>query len=141
MEDDVRRSAQRRHAWVCALALALLTPGIEGCLFHRAQLNVANLGERVADVVPGKTRIEELEHMIGGPATSITPLAGGNLLYAWTFGDTKTAGLTLILINVSRTNSGIDTALFVVDSDGVVQSQKVGQNSKDLSWQWWAFGG
>ncbi len=136
----MRRSGQGRHAWACALALALFTPGIEGCLFHRAQLNVADLEERVAGVVPGKTRIEELERMIGGPATSITPLAGGNLLYAWTFGDTKTAGLTLILINISRTNSGIDTALFVVDPDGVVQSQKVGRNSRDLSWQWWAFG-
>ena len=136
----MRRSGRSRGAFVWALALALLAPGVEGCLFNRAQLNVVDLEQRVADVVPGKTRIEEVERKIGGPATSITPLAEGKLLYAWTFGDTKTAGLTLIVLNISRTNSGIDTALFVVDSDGVVQSQKIGQNSKDLRWQWWAFG-
>ena len=122
------------------MVVALLAPGVGGCTFSRAQINAADLEQRVANVVPGKTHIEEVERMIGGPATSITPVSGGNLLYAWAFGDAKTAGLTLILINIMKTNSGIDTAIFVVDEGGVVEEVKIGQNHKEVEWQWWAFG-
>lgn len=132
------KSRHRRPIWAFAVALLLL--GVEGCTFSRAQLNAADLEQRVAGVVPGRTRIEEVERLIGGPATSITPVGAGKLLYAWSFGDTKTAGLTLILINIMKTNSGIDTALFLVDGQGVVEETKIGQNHKQVSWQWWPFG-
>ncbi len=122
-----------------ALAVLLLL-SLPGCVFARAQLNAADLEERVAMVVPGATTMVEVEEAIGGPATSITPLGGGKLLHVYTFGDTKTAGLSLIVLNVSRTNSGIDTAFFVVNADGVVEEMRIGQNSKDVPWEWWAFG-
>lgn len=133
-------SRYRRLMWVSALVVALLAPGVAGCTFSRAQINVVDLEQRVANVVPGKTRIEEVERMIGGPATSITPLGSDKLLYVWTFGESKTAGLTLILINIMKTNSGIDTALFLVDEGGVVEEVNIGQNHKEVGWQWWAFG-
>ena len=131
---------RRRLIWTFILMVALLTPGLGGCTFSRAQINAADLEQRVANVVPGTTHIEEVERMIGGPATSITPVSTDRLLYAWTFGDSKTAGLTLILINIMKTNSGIDTALFLVDDQGVVEEAKIGQNHKEVGWQWWAFG-
>ena len=133
-------SRYRRLIWASTLVVALLAPGVGGCTFSRAQINAADLEQRVANVVPGKTHIEEVERMIGGPATSITPVGSDRLLYAWTFGDSKTAGLTLILINIMKTNSGIDTALFLVDEEGVVEEAKIGQNHKEVGWQWWAFG-
>jgi hypothetical protein len=121
--------------------IALLTLcALPGCLFARGQVNASDLPDRVSGVVPGTTTIAQVERMIGGPATSITPLGAGNLLHVYTFGDTKTAGLSLIVLNISRTNSGFDTAFFVVDPSGVVVEMKVGQNSKDLEWEWWAFG-
>lgn len=122
-----------------ALAVLLLL-SLPGCVFARAQLNAADLEERVARVVPGATTMAEVEEAIGGPATSITPLGGGKLLHVYAFGDTKTAGLSLIVLNVSRTNSGIDTAFFVVNTDGIVEEKRIGQNSKDVPWEWWAFG-
>ena len=136
----VTTSRYRRLMWASSLLVALLALGIEGCTFSRAQINAADLEQRVANVVPGTTRIEEVERMIGGPATSITPVGTDHLLYAWTFGDSKTAGLTLIFINIMKTNSGIDTALFLVDEGGVVEEAKIGQNHKEVGWQWWAFG-
>jgi hypothetical protein len=136
----VTTSRYRRLTWASMLVIALLAPGVEGCTFSRAQINAADLERRVANVVPGKTHVEEVERMIGGPATSITPVSSDRLLYAWTFGDSKTAGLTLILINIMKTNSGIDTALFLVDEEGVIEEAKIGQNHKEVGWQWWAFG-
>jgi len=136
----VTTSRYRRLIWASTLVVALLAPGVGGCTFSRAQINAADLEQRVANVVPGKTHIEEVERMIGGPATSVTPVGSDHLLYAWTFGDSKTAGLTLILINIMKTNSGIDTALFLVDQGGVVEEAKIGQNHKEVGWQWWAFG-
>ena len=136
----VKTSRYRRLIWASTLVVALLAPGIAGCTFSRAQINAADLEQRVANVVPGTTHIEEVERMIGGPATSITPVSSDRLLYAWTFGDSKTAGLTLILLNIMKTNSGIDTALFLVDEGGVVEEAKIGQNHKEVGWQWWAFG-
>jgi hypothetical protein len=127
------------HRIPTALALLALL-ALPGCLFSRAQLNAADLETRVSGVVPGKTSMAEVEEAIGGPATSITPVGGGKLLHVYSFGDTKTAGLSLIVLNISRTNSGIDTAFFVVNADGIVEEMSIGQNSKDLPWEWWAFG-
>jgi hypothetical protein len=118
-------------------AASLLTLG--GCTFHRAQINVADLEQRATAVQPGRTTVAELETILGGPATSITPI-GGKLLYVYTFGDSKTAGLTLILLNISKTNTAIDTALFLVDENDVVEWMGIGRNSSDVPWDWWAFG-
>lgn len=121
----------------CALA-ALVAATTAGCTFNRLQINDAGLPGKAAQIRPGVTTAEEMEALIG-PATSITPI-GRDLLYAYAFGDSKSAGLSLILFNVSKTNTGIDTALFLVGPDEVVQKVYVGRNAEDLPWQWWAFG-
>jgi hypothetical protein len=95
--------------------------------------------ERVTGVVPGQTTLAELEAMAGGPATSITPI-GDKRLYVYTFGDAKTKGLYLILLNISKTNSAIDTGIFPVNENNIVEWMQVGDNTKDLFWEWWAFG-
>jgi hypothetical protein len=121
-------------AWLGALAILL-----GACTWQRTQINQADLERRVAGVVPGQTTAAQLEQMAGGPPTSITPI-GQKQLYAYTYGDAKTEALTLLIINIGKTNSGIDTALFLIDEDGVVEFTRVGQNSKDIPWEWWAFG-
>jgi hypothetical protein len=121
-----------------SLLLALLVS--TGCLVSRGQVNVADLRDRVGGVVVDKTTIDEVEDMIGGPPISATPVGGGLIAYSWAFGDTKTMGLTLVIINITKTNSGIDTAVFVADKDRIVRGFFVGENSKDVPWQWWAFG-
>jgi hypothetical protein len=128
-----------RHSLLAVALLSALAVALGGCSFNRAQVNKADFEHRVARVVPGQTTLAELEAMAGGPATSITPI-GNKRLYAYTYGDSKTAALTLILLNISKTNAGFDTALFLVDENNVVEWAGVGKNSKDLPWQWWAFG-
>lgn len=122
-----------------AVALGIVVGGLGGCGFNRHQINQADLPERVAGVVPGQTTLAELEAMAGGPATSITPI-GDKRLYVYTFGDAKTKGLYLVLLNISKTNSAIDTGIFLVNQDNIVEWMQIGENSEDLPWEWWAFG-
>jgi hypothetical protein len=127
------------RALVVAIMLGSLVAVVSGCGFNRHQINQADLPNRVAGVVPGQTTLAELEAMAGGPATSITPI-GDKRLYTYTFGDAKTKGLYLILLNISKTNSAIDTASFLVNENNIVEWMQVGNNTKDLPWEWWAFG-
>jgi hypothetical protein len=134
-----RYNAMDRSSLIVAAALGALVIALVGCGFNRQQINHADLPERVAGVVPGRTTLAQLEEMAGGPATAITPV-GDKRLYTYTFGDAKTKGLYLILLNISKTNSGIDTASFLVNQDNIVEATQVGKNSENLPWEWWAFG-
>ena len=126
----------RRTAVLAALILWI--GGATGCVFNRLQINDPELPEKAQQLVKGKTTAKEVEQLLG-PATSITPI-GNKLLYAYTYGDSKTGGLSLIFFNVSKTNTGIDTALILVDESEIVQDVYLGKNSADLPWEWWAFG-
>ena len=129
----------RRSSLAVAVGFAAVVLALGGCSWGRQQINQADLESRVGGVVPGQTTAAELERMAGGPPTSITPI-GQKQLYAYTFGDSKSEALTLLIINIGKTNTGLDTALFLIDENGVVESSRVGTNSKDLPWEWWAFG-
>jgi len=129
-----------RYSLVGAVVLGLVVAALAGCGFNRANINHADLPTKVAGVVPGQTTLAELEQMAGGPATAITPVGDGKRLYTYTFGDSKTKGLYLIVLNISKTNTGIDTASFLVNQDDIVEAMQVGKNSEDLPWEWWAFG-
>jgi hypothetical protein len=130
----MKRTSLGAAIWTAAVVIAL-----GGCSWGRQQINQADLESRVTGVVPGQTTAAELERMAGGPPTSITPI-GQKQLYAYTFGDSKSEALTLLIVNIGKTNTGLDTALFLIDENGVVESSRVGTNSKDLPWEWWAFG-
>ena len=122
-----------------AIGVGVLIAAVSGCAWNRHQTNQADMVKRSAEVVPGQTTAAELEEIAGGPPTSITPV-GDKEAYVYTFGDAKTEALNLILIVISKTNSAIDTAVFLVDENNVVESMKVGNNTEDLPWEWWSFG-
>jgi len=128
-----------RYSLVGMILLGLGVTALTGCGFNRQQINQADLPQRVSGVVPGQTTLAELEQMAGGPATSITPV-GDKRLYVWTFGDVKTKGLYLVFLNISKTNTAIDTGIFLVNENNVVEWMQVGENTEDLPWEWWAFG-
>ena len=74
------------------------------------------------------------------PPNNIIPAAGGKTVFLYTFADSKTGGLNLVIFNTRKTNVGVDTALIIFDKNGVVEQVNVSENSKDLEWDWWAFG-
>ena len=110
-----------------------------GCSFGRAQLNMKRFQQTLPTIEPGVTHISVVEQAVG-PATSITPV-GDYLVYSWVYSDSKTQGLTLILLNISKTNTGFDVAhVRVRAADFIIEGVKLGKNSTEVDWEWWAFG-
>lgn len=111
-----------------------------GCTFNRTKTNLEDFHERIERVEVGVTTSEDLLDILGGPPTNIIDVAGDRRVWLYTFGDSKTSGLTLIVLNISKSNVGIDSAIFILDPDGVVEEARYSRNSEDLDWDWWAFG-
>ena len=124
----------------CALAvLAMLLAG-PGCLWRRARTNVADLPQRMEGVVEGQTTVSQLEEIMGSPPNNVIQLSGGGAILLYAFGDSKTNGMNLILLEITKTNVGVDSAIFIVDANNVIQEMTVSNNSQDLEWEFWAFG-
>lgn len=122
------------------LTLALLVAvAVSGCTFHRSRLNIEDFNAKAAQVTPGKTTAGQLVELLGSDPNTILPIEDGKSIYIYYFGDTKTSGLTLILINLMKTNSGIDSGFFILDKSNVVQRVFVSSNSEEVSWGWWPF--
>jgi hypothetical protein len=111
-----------------------------GCSWSRQRINVQGFHQKAEQVVPGETRAMELEVIFGTPAARVQELSGGEKMHVYSFGEAKTNGLTLILVNISRTNMGVDSGYFIEDSSGVIREKMISNNSRDLPWEWWAFG-
>jgi hypothetical protein len=117
-------------------ACALLA---SGCTFMRHHINTVDFHERIRNVEDGKTTTDELRDMIGSPPQSVLYTGKGERIWVYSFGEAKTAGLTLIVFNTLKTNMGLDGALFLIDENGVVKEHIVSNNSQDLAWEWWPF--
>ncbi len=122
---------------VCAMAFAGLL--CSGCTFMRHDINAVHLHDKIKHLETGKTTADELQTMIGSPPQSVLFTDDDERVWIYSFGQAKTAGLTLILFNTLKTNMGLDGALFLIDKDGVVKKQIVSNNSRDLPWEWWPF--
>lgn len=130
-----------RTVLVSLVAGVLLLPVFGGCAMQRQRINIENPYTRIARVKTGETRVEELAAILGTAPSSIIPVPPDKEGYVYSYGDSKTWTLGMIFLNFSKTNTGIDTAVFVVDRSGVVEKVIHGTNSKDLPWQFWPFGG
>jgi hypothetical protein len=130
----------RRPTVPSLLALLSLLLCLGACTFARAKINAEDMFEKSSLVEVGKTKAADLESIIGSPPNSIIPLQGGREVQIYNFGDSKTNGLTLILLNITKTNVRFDAAYFFVDANGIVERKSISNYSKDVPWQWWAFG-
>jgi hypothetical protein len=108
---------------------------------QRQRINIENPYTRIGRVNVGETRVEELTAILGTAPSSVVPVPPDKEGYVYSYGDSKTWMLGMIFLNFQKTNTGIDTAIFVVDRNGVVEKVIHGTNSKDLPWQFWPFGG
>ncbi len=127
------------HTRLCiALLCAFFLPA---CTFNRAEINNSNLPELAKNLRLGEHTAEDVIEAIGTPPGQIILLPNNNRLLIYNYGQSKTSGLTLILFNVLKTNVAIDTAIFLIDESGTVAEAWIGDNSADVPWEWWAFGG
>ncbi len=131
-------SAQR------CLAIGILTVTAtlcgSGCAWNRVKINDPDAGVRADQVIPGKTKTADLVRIMGSEPNSVMPVKGDRQLYIYNFGDTKTKAFNLILIEIGKSNSRLDSAYFFIDPNGVVERKSVSRNSREVPWEWWAFG-
>ena len=122
------------------LLLSLVAVGFaSGCTWSRVKVNSEEVLEKSKQIEVGKTKADELETILGSPPNSIIPLGGEREVQVYNFGDSKTNGLTLIVVNITKTNVRLDSAYFFIDADGVVERVSVSNNSEDVPWEWNAF--
>ena len=95
--------------------------------------------DRVERVQAGSTTASELVSILGSPPNNVIELGGGRSVFIYTFGDSKTESFNIILLEITKSNVGIDSALFVLRND-IVEKVYVSTNSQNLSWQFWAWG-
>ncbi len=129
----------KKSGVILGLALMLFAMSQSGCAWRRARTNVADMYARVDRVLEGSTTSVQLVEILGSPPNNVIELPGNKTLFLYTFGDQKTEAFSLVLIEISRSNIGVDSALFVLEND-VVQKMYVSTNSKDLAWQFWPWG-
>ena len=112
-----------------------------GCVWQRGRTNIADLHERIGQVQVGKTTGSDLIRVLGSPPNNIIQTADGGRVYLYVFGDSKTKGFRFpFFLEISKSNIGVDSALFILDKNDVVSFSSASTNSKDLPWEWWAFG-
>ena len=117
--------------------IAVAAPFLTGCAVIRLDINAVDFHERAGNVEVGKTTSDELRTMIGSPPQSVLFTDDDETVWIYSFGQAKTAGLTLIVFNTLKTNMGLDGGLFLIDKDGIVKKKIVSTNSQDLPWEWW----
>ena len=130
-----------RRFSVALVAAGLLLVLASGCSMHRTRINIENPFERFGKIEPNVTRSTELEGILGTAPSNIVPVAPDKQGWVYSFGASKSWMLGIVLFNVQKTNTGVDTAVVIVDQAGYVDRVIHGSNSKDLPWQFWPYGG
>jgi hypothetical protein len=126
---------------IVTIAMCLVLAGIlSGCTFARQKINIQGFHEKAESIIPGTTKADELDVILGSPPNAILPIANDNQIYLYSFGQGKTCGLNLILLQIQKTIIGFDTGYFLIDKDKIVKEKVVSTNSTDIPWRWWAFG-
>ena len=128
------------------VTLSLMAPLLFGCSFSRHRINDTAIGEKVraaqadGSLQFGTTTPEDVIRIVGSDPHTVLALPGGGRLLGFTYGQTKFQGFTSIILNITKSNTGLDTALFFFDENGRLFKHYGSTHSKDLRFEWWAFG-
>jgi len=120
---------------ICLSALLMNS----GCLWTRVKVNDIEQTTKAREVKPNVTTSKELLKIMGQPPNSVIVLKNGRHVYVYNSSDTKTKGLNLLVLIISKTNSRSDSTYFLINNTGIVESVTSSQNGQ-LPWEWWAFG-
>ena len=123
-----------------ALGLALLL-GASGCMWNKTVVNDSEFLSKAETIVVGQTKVQQLPEILGTTPLTWIETGDGRQVFVYLYGVSKTEGFNLIIFGISKTNTRIDAAYFVIDGAGLVSNKFVGTNSADVPWEFWAFGG
>lgn len=121
------------RACLAVLAAALL----QGCMWGRVQTNDPGIRGRAEAIRVGVTREADLRAILDGDPTVRMPVKDRTVL-GYTYSDTKSHGLMLILFNFMKTQTVSATVYVELDAQGVVSRVTVPEE-RTVPWEFWPF--
>ena len=119
-----------------ALALTSLT---QGCMWSRSRINDPTVADRAYLIKPGVTKVTEIAGILGAQPTMRMPGKEKTLL-GYTYGDTKSNGLMLIVFNFGRSTTVTDTLYIEVDAQTGIVVNVYPPKKHAIAWRFWPFG-
>jgi len=122
---------------ITALCFCVVLTFAAGCSFSREFINDPNLPANTTSLEVGSSTQQDLLELLGAP-NSVIPLGESRNMFIYSFGNSKKAGLSLLIVSFSKTNKGLDTAVFILE-DEIIADMYVSNNSEYIPWEWWSF--
>lgn len=124
---------------VLLTVLVLMSSLLQGCLWGRMRINDPTVVERARGIKVGQTRGVDVPRILHAQPTMRMP-GKERLMYGYTFGDTKTEGLVLLLFNFTRSSTLAETLYVEVDAKSDMVTNIYIPPARDLEWRFWPFG-
>ena len=118
--------------------IALLAATLDGCAWARTRQNDPEIMVRAQSIRVGATKAAELPAILKAQPTR-KRVHDGIITYEYSYGDSKTESLMLLVVNFSRTEDSIETLYVDVDAESgvVVAVPKSMQHTPE--WRGWPF--
>lgn len=121
-----------------SLALVTLVLLVPGCMWGRMQVNDPTVADRARRIRPGVTRGDQIVEIIGAQPSLRMPQKDYTL-FGYTYADTKSHGLMLLVVNFTRSTTVTDTLYIEVDAKSGVVSNVYFPKHHELEWRFWPF--
>ena len=112
---------------------------MSGCMWGRMQVNDPTVADRARRIRPGVTRGAQVADIIGAQPSLRMPQKDYTL-FGYTYADTKSHGLMLLIVNFTRSTTATDTLYIEVDAKTGVVSNVYFPKHHELEWRFWPFG-
>ena len=109
-----------------------------GCMWGRMQVNDPTVADRARRIRPGVTRGDQIVEIIGAQPSMRMPQKDYTL-FGYTYADTKSHGLMLLVVNFTRSTTATDTLYIEVDAKTGVVSNVYFPKHHELEWRFWPF--
>lgn len=108
-------------------------------MWSRVRLNDPEIVERASAIVPGVTKVADLSRLLQAQPTR-QHKRGTDLVYEYSYADSKTKVFTLVLLSFSRTESVTETLYVEADAGTGVVTRVPRQRRHEPEWRFWPFG-
>lgn len=126
------------HGTLLAVGAWLLATGTTGCIWNRMKMNDPEIVTYAKNIIPEKTKVSELKSLLHAEPTIKMPAKGGEQ-FVYTFSDSKSEGLMLLLVNFTKTTTTASSLFIEAGTNGIVKAVHI-PHSPEPAWEFWPFG-
>ena len=117
--------------------LIALTLG--GCMWGRMKVNDDTIVDRAGLIKVGSTKGAQVPAILGAQPTMRMP-GKSHAVLGYTYADTKSSGLMLILFNFTRSTTVADTLYVETDAESDLVTRVYIPPKRKIEWRFWPFG-